>query len=366
MKITQLSVTVGELTANYVDNEEQGVRGYGGRLNIRPPYQREFIYKDKQREDVLHTVLRGFPLNVMYWSKSDDGDSYEVIDGQQRTISLCQYVAGDFSITLDGDRLKYSNLSDERRRRILDYELMIYVCEGTDQERLDWFRIINIAGERLTDQELRNAVYSGPWVSDAKRYFSKNGCAAYRIAKDYMNGSAIRQDYLETAIGWNAEGKDVDEYMSDHQHDKSADDLWLHFQQVINWTKAWFPVYRREMKGQPWGLLYNIYKDARLDPKELEERIKVLMADDDVTNKKGIYKYVLDGKESHLNIRAFTDTQKRAAYERQDGICPHCGGHYAYEEMEGDHIKPWHEGGKTEPENLQMLCKECNRHKGGK
>ena len=366
MKITQLSVTVGELTANYVDNETEGVRGYGGKLNIRPPYQREFIYKDKQREDVLHTVLRGFPLNVMYWSKSDEGDSYEVIDGQQRTISLCQYVAGDFSITLDGDHLKFYNLSDERKKRILDYKLMIYLCEGTDQERLDWFRIINIAGERLTEQELRNAVYSGPWVSDAKRYFSKNGCPAFRIAKDYLNGSAIRQDYLETAISWNPEGLDIDKYMGDHQHDKAADDLWLHFQQVINWVKAKFPTYRKEMKGQAWGLLYNTYKDARLDPGQMEAEVKRLMLDDDVTNKKGIYPYVLDHQERHLNIRAFSESQKREAYERQQGICPHCHEHYDYGQMEGDHITPWCEGGKTEPQNLQMLCKDCNRRKSNR
>ena len=365
MKITQIAVTVGELTAGYVDNEEQGVRGYGGRLNIRPPYQREFIYSGEQREAVLKTVLRSFPLNVMYWSKNDDG-SYEVIDGQQRTISLCQYVAGDFSIEIDKDHLKFYNLSDERRNKILDYELMIYVCEGSDQERLDWFRIINIAGERLTEQELRNAVYSGPWVSDAKRYFSKNNCPAYRIAKDYLNGSAIRQDYLETVISWNPEGLAIDEYMGKHQHDAAADDLWLYFQQVINWVKAKFPVYRKEMKGQEWGLLYNKYKDEKLDPGQLEEEVKRLMMDDDVTSKKGIYPYVLDHKEKHLNLRAFSESQKREAYERQQGICPHCHEHYDYEEMEGDHITPWHEGGKTEPENLQMLCKNCNRKKGGK
>ena len=365
MKITQINVTVADLTAGYVENEEQGVRGYGGRLNIRPPYQREFIYNGKQREDVLQTVLRGFPLNVMYWSKNE-GDSYEVIDGQQRTISLCQYVAGVFSIKCDKDLLYFHNLSDERRKIILDYQLMIYVCEGTDQERLDWFRIINIAGEKLTEQELRNAVYSGPWVSDAKRYFSKNGCAAYRIGKDYMAGTPIRQDYLETVISWNPEGQAIDNYMAAHQHDTSADDLWLYFQNVIAWVKAKFPTYRKEMKGVAWGLLYNAYKDAKLDPQALESEVARLMADDDVTNKKGIYPYVLSGEEKQLNIRAFSDSQKRAAYERQGGICPQCGKHYDFEQMEGDHITPWHEGGKTEVANLQMLCKGCNRQKGGK
>ena len=366
MKITQIAVSVRELTSGYVDNEAQGVRGYGGRLNIRPPYQREFIYKDKQREDVLHTVMRGFPLNVMYWSKGSEEDKYEVIDGQQRTISLCQYVAGDFSISIDGDRLKFFNLSDERKERILNYQLMIYLCEGTDQERLDWFRIINIAGEKLTDQELRNAVYAGPWVSSAKKYFSKNGCVAYKIGSNYMNGSPIRQDYLEKVISWNPEELSVDEYMSEHQQDNSAEDLWLYFQQVVAWVKAKFPVYRKEMKGIGWGLLYNAYREKKLDAQVLEQEIGRLMADDDVTNKKGIYPYVLDGEEKHLHIRTFTESQKRSAYERQGGVCPHCQKHYAYEEMEGDHITPWHEGGRTEPENLQMLCKTCNRTKAGK
>ena len=365
MKITPINITVAELTEGYIDSEEQGVRGYGGRLNIRPPYQREFIYDGKQREAVLHTVLRGFPLNVMYWSKNE-GDSYEVIDGQQRTISLCQYVAGEFFITLDGDNLKFYNLSNELQKSILDYKLMIYECEGTDQERLDWFRIINIAGEKLTEQELRNAVYSGSWVSDAKRYFSKRNCVAYLLGKDYMAGTPIRQDYLETVISWNTEGLAIDKYMAEHQHDSSAEDLWLYFNQVINWVKAKFPKYRKEMKGVTWGLLYNAYKEAKLDPQALEDEVKRLMADDDVTNKKGIYPYVLSGEEKHLNIRAFTDSQKRAAYERQGGICPHCGEHYDFEQMEGDHITPWHEGGKTEVANLQMLCKGCNRRKSGK
>ena len=365
MNITQISVTVGELTAKYVDNEQQGVRGYGGKLNIRPPYQREFIYKDKQREDVLQTVLKGFPLNVMYWSKNADG-SYEVIDGQQRTISLCQYVTNQFSIKFGEMRMMFCNLTDDLRNRILDYKLMIYVCEGTDQERLDWFRIINIAGEKLTEQELRNAVYSGPWVSHAKTFFSKNNCAAYRLASDYMSGSPIRQDYLETVISWNPDALGIEMYMSAHQHDESAEDLWIYFQNVITWVKAKFPKKRKEMKGLPWGLFYNSHKDDKLNADAMEKEIARLMADDDVTKKNGIYRYVLEHNEKYLNIRAFSDSQKRTAYEQQQGICPRCKKYYKYEEMEGDHITPWHEGGKTEPSNLQMLCKECNRRKSGK
>lgn len=242
---------------------------------------------------------------------------------------------------------------------------MIYFCSGTDSEKLEWFKTINIAGEKLTDQELRNAVYAGSWVSDAKRYFSKRGCPAYNIAGDYLDGTAIRQDYLETVIKW-ISNDNIEKYMAEHQHEPNANDLWLYFQSVINWVKAVFPYYRREMKGIEWGFLYNEYKDKKFDPKKLETEINKLMQDDDVTNKKGIYWYVLTRKEKYLNIRAFTDNQKREAYERQKGICPICKKHFDISEMEADHITPWHEGGKTIAENCQMLCKDDNRRKSGK
>jgi len=195
MKIELKEITVRELANGYKDNAEEGVVGYGGKLDIRPLYQREFIYKDKQRDAVIDTITKKFPLNTMYWSVRKDGN-YEIIDGQQRTISVCQYVKGDFSI----DGLAFHNLPKDKQEQILNYRLMIYFCSGTPSERLDWFRIINIAGEKLTDQELKNAVYAGSFVSDAKRYFSKNGCVAYQIGSDFLSGSAIRQEYLETAL----------------------------------------------------------------------------------------------------------------------------------------------------------------------
>jgi hypothetical protein len=360
MKIELKEITVKELTIGYQDNDEAGVVGYGGKLDIRPPYQREFIYKDKQRDAVIDTVTKNFPLNVMYWAVRDDGN-YEVIDGQQRTISLCQYVQGDFAFK----NCYFHNLQKDEQEQILNYKLMIYFCSGTDSEKLEWFKTINIAGEKLTDQELRNAVYAGSWVSDAKRYFSKRGCPAYNIAGDYLDGTAIRQDYLETAIKW-ISNDNIEKYMAEHQHEPNANDLWLYFQSVINWVKAVFPYYRREMKGIEWGFLYNEYKDKKFDPKKLETEINKLMQDDDVTNKKGIYWYVLTRKEKYLNIRAFTDNQKREAYERQKGICPICKKHFDISEMEADHITPWHEGGKTIAENCQMLCKDDNRRKSGK
>jgi len=217
---------------------------------------------------------------------------------------------------------------------------MIYLCSGTDSEKLEWFETINIAGEKLTDQELRNAVYAGSWVTDAKRYFSKTGCPAYSIGSDYMTGTPIRQDYLETVIKWINDG-DIEGCMARQQHKPQATDLWLYFQKVIAWVEATFPEYRREMKGISWGELYNEFKDAELDSAKLEEQVRGLMADEDVMRKKGIYSYVLNGQEKHLNIRAFSPNQRREAYERQGGICPVCGEHFEFEGMEADHITPW-------------------------
>lgn len=363
MQIVLKEIIVREVVNGYQDSAENGVTGYAGKLNIRPAFQREFVYGEKERNAVLDTVMKGFPLNVMYWC--DDGSgNYELLDGQQRTISLCQYVSGDFSI----DNRYFHSLTETEQQQILDYKLMIYVCTGNDKEKLDWFRTINIAGVQLSDQELRNAVYSGSWVSDAKRYFSKTGCAAVKIGDKLLSGKMIRQEYLETAIEWIAltEGKTVDLYMSEHQHDSSASALWLYFQNVINWVNTIFPKYRKEMKGIDWGRLYHEHKGDALDPAELEKQIKDLMMDDEVTAKKGIYEYLLTGDEKHLSIRQFSDSQKREAYERQNGICPNCKQHFEIDQMEGDHIDPWHSGGKTDAANCQMLCKHCNRLKSGK
>ena len=360
MKIELKEISIKEVSEGYKNDDEEGVVGFKGKLNIRPKYQREFIYKDKQRDAVIETVRKNFPLNVMYWVKNEDG-TFEVMDGQQRTISICEYIAGKFSLNFQ----YFHNLEENEKKQILNYKLMIYFCEGNDKEKLDWFKTINIAGEKLYDQELRNAIYTGTWLSDSKRYFSKSGCPAYSIANDYMNGSPIRQDYLETTIRWISKGK-IEEYMAKHQHKPNANDLWLYFQSVISWIKAVFPNYRREMRGVDFGLLYNEFKNKELDSKKIEKEIVILMQDEDVTKKSGIYPYILTRNEKYLNIRAFTDRQKREAYERQKGICPKCKKPFEIEEMEADHIKPWHEGGKTTAKNCQMLCKEDNRIKSGK
>jgi len=360
MEVKLKELTIRDLIKDYKDHAEEGVSAYGGRLDIRPPYQREFVYNDKQREAVIDTVSKGFPLNVMYWAVRDNGD-FEIIDGQQRTISICQFTNSDFSYK---DRY-FHNLSDDEQEKILNYELTIYECSGTNSEKLEWFKTINIAGEELTSQELRNAVYHGSWVTDAKRYFSKNSCPAYQIGGRYLNGSAIRQDYLETVIKWISENK-IEDYMGKNQHKENAQGLWIYFTNIIEWVESVFPKYRREMKGLPWGELYNNYKDKELNPDELEKEIIELFKDDDVTNNKGIYLYLLTGKERYLNIRTFDSRQKRKAYTEQKGICPICKEEFKIEEMEADHITPWHLGGKTIQENCQMLCKECNRRKSNK
>lgn len=365
MKIELQKIKIKDVFEGYKDSNEDGVVGYGGKLDIRPKFQREFVYKDAQRNAVIDTIRKEFPLNVMYWSvvKNDNGEvtGYEILDGQQRTISFCQYMQGVFSI----DNKYFHSLTADERAQIENYDLYIYICDGTDSEKLEWFKTINIAGEKLTDQELRNAVYAGPWLTDAKRHFSKTGCAAYGLAEKYMNGSPIRQDYLQSALKWISDGN-IEEYMSRHQFDDNASELWQYFQTVISWAQMLFPNYRKEMKGLEWGEFYNKYRNNSYDAQKMEEEIIRLMQDEDVTAKKGIYEYLLCGDERYLSIRAFTDNMKREAYERQRGICSECNRRFGIDEMEADHITPWSQGGKTVAENCQMLCRDCNRRKSDK
>ena len=360
MNIELHKITVRELTNGYVDNNENGVCAYGGKLDVRPPYQREFVYGEKERDAVIDTLTNGFPLNVMYWAVRED-NTYEIIDGQQRTISICQYVNGDFAFMFR----YFHNLQPDEQEQILNYPLQVYICSGSDSEKLKWFKTINIAGKELTEQELRNAVYAGSWVSDAKRYFSKNNCAAYGLGSKYVSGEVNRQAYLETAIRW-ISNNNIEAYMGNHQHDPNAVALWNHFSSVINWVKAVFPFYRKEMKGVDWGTLYAKYHEQNWDANALETEVKRLMADSDVQRKKGIYNYVFDHDEHHLDIRAFDNNMKREVYERQNGICAICGKHFEIEQMEADHITPWCDGGHTVAINCQMLCRDCNRRKSGK
>lgn len=372
MKIELKSVLIRDLISGYSNDPDIGVRAYGGRLNVRPPYQREFRYNEKQKQAVVNTIMKRFPLNIMYWSEDEDGN-YEMIDGQQRTLSICEFYTHDFNI-IDEDRgvLFFNTLTDEEKDDFLNYELTVYFCSGTDKEKLDWFRVINIAGEKLLDQELRNAVYVGPFVTDARRHFSKNGCPAYKIGNEYMTGKLEEQAYLETVLKWAArkEGfkgdRAIDKYMASHQFEPNANKLWAYYTKIITWVCSTFPKYRKEMKGIDWGMMFDEFGENIYDVDELENQIHDLMEDDEIMKKSGIYRYVLSGDLRDLSFRAFDKKQRREAYERQEGICVHCGKHCELEEMEADHIKPWKEGGTTVADNCQMLCKNCNRIKSGK
>lgn len=373
MTIKQTEVTVREITQGYTNNDEQGVRGFGGQLDIRPPYQREFIYNEKEQEAVITTVLNGYPLNVMYWVKrSDDAECpYEVMDGQQRTLSLCEYVAGKFS----HDFKNFFNQPMDVQNKILDYKLTVYVCEGEASEKLEWFKTINIAGKALNEQEINNAIYAGPFVSDAKRHFSKSNCGAYRLGKDLVNGTPIRQDFFKKALEWMAEHETRNGhrqtavgYMAQHQHDPNANNLWSYFQNVLNWAMTNFSLkkFKKIMKGLNWAELYDKYRNETLNTEELERRISALIRDGEIQKQTGIIPYVLTGDERHLDLRSFPEDIKLAVWERQNHICPICGKEFDFEFMEGDHITPWREGGRTVTENCQMLCRECNRRKGAR
>lgn len=373
LKIEEKKVTVGEITKGYINNEEQGVRGYDGLLDIRPPYQREFIYNEDEQRAVINTVLHNYPLNIMYWVKrGDDAECpYEVMDGQQRTLSLCEYVAGKFSYEFKN----FFNQPVDIQKEILDYKLTIYVCEGEESEKLEWFKTINIAGKPLNEQEIRNAVYAGPFVSDAKKHFSKSNCGAYRLGKDLVNGSPIRQDFFKKALEWMAEhetrnGKPQSAvgYMSQHQHDLNAMPIWTYYQTVLRWAMDTFNMkkFKKIMKGLNWAKFYDEYHEKVLDIKAMETQISELMGDDEIQKPQGIIPYVLTGDEHYLDLRTFSDKIKLAVWEKQNHKCKICGKEFDIQFMEGDHITPWREGGRTTIDNCQMLCKECNRRKGSK
>lgn len=373
MKIEPKLIKVREIFESYADNGDDGVFAYGGRLAIRPPYQREFVYDNEQAEAVIHTVMKGFPLNVMYWVKVGN-DSYEVLDGQQRTLSVMRYLKHQFSIVLDEKKYYWDALPDDKYNAIMNYEFMVYICEGEESEKLDWFKVVNIAGEKLSDQELRNSVYTGEWLSDAKRHFSKRNCAAKKLSDKYIIGDPNRQELLEKALKGICEYqgiKEITEYMAQHKSDADADELWQYYQDVIHWTEKIFPKYFADMKGLDWCHLYNKYNNRSYNSSVMGTEVKRLHEDEDVQKSKGIYEYLLcrdiDPFAGRLlNLRAFDKRDRMAAYSRQNGICPVCGEHFKFEEMEGDHIKPWSKGGQTTPDNCQMLCKACNGKKTDK
>lgn len=372
MNFISVKIKVSAIFNGYEDNGEKGVKACGGKLNVRPAYQREFIYNDKEQQAVITSIISGFPLNTFYWATGLDG-SYELMDGQQRTMSVMKFLSGEFSIKYEGDTFTSGHLKNaypSLYARILDYEFQVEVCTGEAFEKLKWFRILNTPQKQMTEQELRNAAYAGTWLSDAKARLSSGGSKSW---DDYVSGKANRQEILETAIKWVCCRDDVtiEDYMAAHQSDPDANDLCDYFTSVIAWVKDLFVdngdgEYRKEMKQVDWGTLYHKCHKTDYPKTELRNRCAGLMGDDEVTCKKGIYSYLLLGDEKFLSIREFTESQKRTAYDKQGGICPICKKHFEINEMQGDHVVPWSKGGKTEFANLQMLCSDCNRSKGNR
>lgn len=371
MQTKRINIKVAQLVEGYQDLDWDGVFGFGGKLDIRPKYQREFIYDLDRQRKVINTVINRRPLNIMYWVQKRDGD-YDLLDGQQRTLSICHFLDNKFTISNhNNEKVYFYSMSNEDKEKILNYDLEICICDGSENEIYDWFRTININGLDLKPQEMLNATYTGEWLTDARRHFSKPKCAAHGLAKDYLNGSVERQDYLEAALKWINNG-DVQGYMATHRNDPNAAELWIYFESVINWVKNVFKEYRKEMKGLNWGKFYNEFHDQTLNPDEIEQKVAKLMSDEDVQRQSGIYEYILTGNEKALNLRTFDNRERRIAYEKQKGHCPYCdkeidgkncGKVYRIEEMEADHITPWSEGGQTVLENCQMLCKRHNNLK---
>lgn len=377
MNINMIKLPVRELVQDYhEDDSTNKVTAWGDKLDVRPEYQREYVYDAEKRDLVIDTILKGFPLNIMYFVDRKDG-TYEVLDGQQRIISICQYysnhaISAKLPAATDGlfESVNYPNLFDEQREAFLNYELTVYICEGTEREKIGWFKTINIAGEELEEQEILNAVLHSAWLTDAKASFSWKNCDAARHYGKYMTGDPLRQKYLETAFRWAADaegisGKDpVETYMKRHRFDASADDLWMYFENVFKWVTAVFGKWIPNMKGVQWGYLYNAHKDDNLDPAVMQRRAQELLADGEIRQKKGIYEYLLTGSEKALNLRVFDESEKQTMYARQNGVCPICGKTFDIREMHGDHIIPWSKGGKTTLDNGQMLCRVCNLKKG--
>ncbi len=373
MHIELKHVKIRDLFHGFEDKGEEGVVGYDGKLNIRPPYQREFVYDEKRQKAVVESILNGFPLGVMYWMENNDG-TYEILDGQQRTISICNYLEGSFSVAQGKHPHRFEGLPTSDKEKILNYDLWIFFCKGDDHDKIDWFEIINTGGIDLNEQEKLNAAYTGPWLTDAKRYFSRakdNDAAA--VGKDYIKGDPKKQELLAKALKWIADRNKISvrEYMDVNQKKPNALELREYYEDVFKWVRNRFDV-RPKTKEVEWGLLYNYYNahkeklDKKLDPTKIEEETSRLMHDKDVTDKAGIYYYIVTGDEARLSIRAFEEEDMLTKYEEQKGICPICKKHFEYKEMEGDHIIAWHDGGKTVYENLQMLCQHCNRVKSGK
>lgn len=386
MLTTLKTYTVQDICNGFVYNELEGkgLFGLGGRLTIQPEYQRNYIYADGKKDvAVIQSILKGYPLGLIYFNKVAD-DKFEVLDGQQRITSIGRYVTGKFAVKDQNDLEQYfSGLPQELQNKILNTELLIYECQGSESEIKEWFKTINIAGVPLNNQELLNAVYSGPFVTLAKAEFSNSQNANIQMWSAYISGNVNRQDYLATALDWVSHGH-VGDYMSQHRYDDNINELKAYFTSVIDWASSVFIDVKNEMCGLEWGRLYEQYHQNAYSPTEVSQRLHELYADPYVTNKRGVVEYILGGCSDTklLNIRIFGEADKQTVYEqqtitaREQGVsnCPLCAigndnNHtriWKLSEMDADHVTAWSRGGSTDIGNCQMLCKTHNRAKGNK
>lgn len=378
--------TISDVIEGFVYNEFEGkgLFGLNGKLTIQPEYQRNYIYNDGVKDvAVINSVLKGYPIGLFYFNQSGE-DIYEVLDGQQRITSIGRFVNGKFPIKDDnGNEQYFSGLADVQREQILNTPLLIYICEGTEPEIKDWFRTINTVGVKLEDQEILNAVYSGPFVTKAREEFSNSNNSNVQKWGSYITGDIKRQAYLERALDWVSSGA-IDAYMSQHRYDDNITELKNHFDTVIEWINYIFADVRPDMKGLEWGRLYDTHHNTQYDPEDVAANVRRLYGDEFIENRKGIFEYILGGMQNTklLNVRVFDDKTKKVAYERQTNAarergvsnCSYCSiGHEAsaakiwpYSEMDADHVTAWSKGGATSAENCEMLCKSHNRAKGNR
>ena len=386
MQTELTTYTIAEICDGFVYNEYEGrgLFGLSGRLTIQPEYQRNYIYADGKRDvAVIDSVLKGYPIGLFYFNKLEHGH-LEVLDGQQRITSIGRFVKGLFAIRdANGNQQYFSGMAADQQARIMDTRLLVYECTGTESDIRNWFKTINIAGVPLNEQEILNAVYSGPFVTAARAEFSNSQNANIHKWSAYVAGSVNRQDYLATALDWVSNGS-VDDYMSKHRYDDNINELKTYFNTVIDWVSGVFIDVEKEMRGLEWDRLYRTYFRNSYDPKALQNDVHALYGDPYVKSRKGIFEYLLGGKTNPrlLDIRVFDEPTKRAVYATQTGAakekgesnCPLCAlGHDANKiriwppnQMDADHVQAWSTGGSTDISNCQMLCKTHNRAKGNR
>ena len=386
MKTTLQQYTVKELCNGFVYNELEGrgLSGLGGKLIIQPQYQRNYIYADGKKDvAVIDSILKGYPLGLIYFNQPAK-DKLEVLDGQQRITSVGRFVTNKFAIKdKNGMEQYFGGLAQDLQDKSLNTKLLVYECQGTESEIKEWFKTINIAGIPLNHQELLNAVYCGPFVDEAKKEFSNSQNARVQKWSAYIRGDVKRQEYLECALDWVSHGN-IDEYMSCHRYDTDINELKLYFNTVIDWASCVFTQVESKMRGLEWGRLYETYHNNSYNPQQVEKEVNALLADDYITNARGIFEYILSGKTMPqlLNVRVFDENTKRKVYKKQTeeantkGIsnCPLCAqGHeanktkiWALKDMDADHVTAWSKGGGSDISNCQMLCKTHNRSKGNK